>query len=119
VHRGRDELALVGWAEWQRFDRGTDAYFSPGGFLRADAGVEWRRALMRPRFADDLARHVTAAYLVGFDDRGAVYHHPSVTASWEVNDGLAVEATGDWLRSSVFTQTRVSVRLRVGGAGRR
>ena len=74
---------------------------------------------MRPRFADDLARHVTATYLAGVDDRGVIYHHPSVRAAWELNDGLAVEAVADWLRSEVFDQTRLWLQVRVGGAGRR
>ena len=115
LRRGRDEISAIAWTSWQAFERETSVYFSPSGFFRMDGGVEWRHWLSLPRFADDLARYVTASYQLGFDDRGTLYQHPTVRGGWEINDLLLLEAGADWIVSSVYHQTRATVQLRIGG----
>ena len=84
-----------------------------------DAGLEWRHWLAQPRFADDLARYVSATYLFGVDNHGTAYHHPAVRGAWELNDMLLIEARGDWIESAVYHQAQATLLLRIGGPVRR
>jgi hypothetical protein len=63
----------------------------------------------------DREGYVAAAYALGFDSNGEIYHHPAARIGYEFASGLAIEARGSWLSSPVYTQTEGFVGLRVGG----
>jgi tetratricopeptide (TPR) repeat protein len=115
LRTGRDEWRATTWNQWLGYARRAPAYFSPASFWRTDVGAEWRRWLTRPRFMGDREGYVAAAYALGFDSNGEIYHHPAARIGYEFASGLAIEARGSWLSSPVYTQTEGFVGLRVGG----
>jgi hypothetical protein len=93
-----NEVRLVASTEHLSYTETRDTYFTPGRFWRHDAGLEWRGWLATPQFYGDRERWISAAYLVGADDRREQYH--------TVADGFVV-------RSRVYDGARVSFGLRL------
>jgi hypothetical protein len=112
-------VRLLGWTEVLGFGEERAAYFSPARFLRLDAGLEYVRALRRPRFQGDRKGEFAVGYLVGTDDRGILYQHPMIRLGMDLRPGLAVEARGGWIHSSTYKERSVVVNLRVGGSAAR
>jgi hypothetical protein len=114
------QLRVLAWSEFLTYRQESQFYFAPAGFLRVDAGASYTHQFSRPRFQGDRRNELSVSYLIGVDNRDAVYHHPAARLSVELVEGLAVDAQADWIRSPVYDETTFVVGLRIGGsAGRR
>jgi tetratricopeptide (TPR) repeat protein len=117
AHERLRHVRLIGWGEWIGYGREAATYFSPAGFLRLDGGAEYTFQLGHPRFRDDRGDEVAVGFLLGADNRGTIYRHPSIRASWEFSPGLRIDARGSLIRSRTYNDASVFVSLRVMGAG--
>ena len=119
VHERWRQVRLVGWGEWTGYGREAATYFSPAGFLRLDGGAEYTVQFVQPRFRDDRGDQMAVGFLVGVDNRGTIYRHPSIRASWEFSPGLRLDARGSLIRSRTYNDASVlvSVRVMTRGAG--
>jgi hypothetical protein len=109
-------LRAVLWANALSYRTTAPGYFSPARQLRVDAGLHYTQAVGRPRFRNDRRRAVTGGLLIGTDERGILYLHPSLDASWELMPGLEAAVGGNWIRSSVYDETAVSISIRLLGS---
>jgi tetratricopeptide (TPR) repeat protein len=111
--------ALV-WAEAYSFRDSSLVYFAPSNFLRADAGFEYTQMFTPVRFRGDRSNAFTVGYLVGTDNRGVRYQHPSARLSLEVKPWLSLETHGSWIRSAVYDEFTflMGVRIVPGAASR-
>jgi predicted Zn-dependent protease len=116
---GLRALQAVLWMEHLAYRRAPTAYFSPAGFTRADAGLEYTLRVAAPRFAHDRRREITLGYLIGADDRRERYQHPSLRLAFEIVRGLAIDLSAGAIRSDVYRDESFSVSLRVGGGASR
>jgi tetratricopeptide (TPR) repeat protein len=116
---GLRQVRAIVWIEGLGYRRTTTDYFSPSGFVRADAGVEYTHQFAKPRFQGDRRREIAGTYLIGTDDRGVRYQHPSLRLAFEAVRGLTVDMTAGAIRSSVYKDASFSISLRVGGAAPR
>jgi hypothetical protein len=114
IWRGRNELYLIGDSEWMSWRRSDARYFSPAAFVRVNGGAEWRRWVHTPRFRDDRKDQVAVGYLLGSDNRGAIYHQPRARLSFELGS-VSFDASGSWIVSPVFRAAEFGLALRVGG----
>ncbi len=109
------ELRVVGWGELLSYrDRSAD-YFTPVYFLHVDGGLEYTQSFGRPRFGGDRRRTLSASYLFGADDGGTTYQHPTIRLFFELNNGVAIDAHADWIRSATYDESAIAVGLRIGG----
>jgi len=107
------QLRWIGWAESLSYRSSSADYFSPARQVRLDAGLSYSHAFTTPRFRGDREQSVSASYLIGVDNQGATYHHPTVRLSFEFAPGLAIDAHVDWIRSAVYHETSAFVGLRI------
>ena len=108
-----NEFRLVASTEHQSYAQTRESYFTPGRFWRHDAGVEWRGWLATPRFYGDRERWISAAYLLGADNRSERYHTARVGVAYELASGVGFVADGLLVRSRVYDGARVSIGLRL------
>ena len=87
--QGRSQLRGVGWAQVQSYEHPADTYFAPDRFVRVDAGAEYVLSITPPRFSGDRRRELVASMLVGTDNRGEIYTHPSARLVTEIKIGRA------------------------------
>ncbi len=73
-------------------------------------GGDW---LATPRFFGDRERWISAAYLMGADDRREHYHTARLGLAYELAGGVSVVADGHVVRSRVYDATRLFVGLRL------
>jgi tetratricopeptide (TPR) repeat protein len=109
-------LRFVGWAESLAYRSASADYFSPAHQLRVDAGAEYTFAFSTPRFRGDRQKTLTGGYLIGIDDQGTAYHHPTIRLAFEFARGIAIDADASWIRSRVYRETAAFVGLRFTGA---
>ena len=93
--------------------------FSPAWQLRADAGLEYTHTWSKPRFRGDRQHALGLGYLVGTDNDGTTYHHPSIRIGLKFGSGLAIDARADAIRSRVYDETSASVEVSVPLSPRR
>jgi hypothetical protein len=74
--------------------------------------------MLAPRFRSDRRKTISGGYLVGTDDDGVIYHHPSFRFDVEFANGLVLDARADVIRSSVYRDTRLTIDLRLLNAFR-
>jgi tetratricopeptide (TPR) repeat protein len=111
------QLRAVVWAEELAYRDRTPLYFSPSGFLRADAGLEYTHAFGTPRFRGDRRNELAAGYLLGTDSRGTLYQHPSIRLNLELANGVAFDARGSLIRSATYNESAFTIGLRLVGVG--
>ncbi len=111
-------LRLIAWTEELAYRDRAALYFSPSGFLRADAGVEYTYALRTPRFRGDRRSEFAGGYLVGTDSRGTLYQHPTIRLNLELANGLAFDARGSLIRSATYNESAFTIGVRLVGVGR-
>jgi hypothetical protein len=109
------DTRIVVWSSVTAFAERAADYFSPDRYLRLDAGLEHTWRWSQPRFRGDRQDFIGAGYLIGTDNDGRLYHHPSVRMSWELTRGALFDARADAVRSSVYKDHIFTVSLRVGG----
>jgi len=85
------QVRLIGWAESLRYRTASTTYFSPSGQLRVDGGAEYTYEFFTPRFRGDRQQRITGGYLIGVDNDGEFYHHPTLRLVFEFGNGLAFE----------------------------
>jgi hypothetical protein len=116
---GLRHLRGIVWIDHLAYRQAAADYFSPASFTRADVGLEYTFQFAAPRFRHDRRREITAAYLIGTDDRGEHYQHPSMRLDLEVVRGLAIDAMVGTIRSDVYNNRSFSISLRLGGPATR
>ena len=109
-------VRVLAWAEELTYRRSAAGYFSPSHFLRVDGGLEYAHPLRQARFQGDGPGEAVFGYLVGTDNRGALYHHPRARLALELRRGLTLDARGGWIRSGSYDETSFAIGLRIGGA---
>jgi tetratricopeptide (TPR) repeat protein len=112
------QLRAVVWAEELAYRRQTALYFSPSGFFRADAGLQYTHAFTAPRFRGDRRSELSAGYLLGTDSHGTLYQHPTIRVNVELADGLAFDLRGSLIRSATYNESVFTIGLRIVGVGR-
>ena len=110
-------MRAIVWAEQFGYRSRTPLYFSPSGFLRVDAGLEYVHAFTTPRFRGDRRNELAAAYLMGTDSRGILYQHPTVRLNLELSNGLALDVGGSLIRSATYNESALTVGVRWVGIG--
>lgn len=110
------QVRLVGWAESLAYRSASADYFSPARHLRADLGFEYAYEFSSPRFRGDRQQVLSGGYLIGVDDKGTAYHHPTVRLALEFARGIAVDANATWIRSVVYHETSAFIGFRLTGA---
>lgn len=116
--RLRDWQAVI-WAESLSYRTTSTSYFSPDTFLRIDGGIEYRHPFTAVHFRGDRENVLVAGYLIGTDNHGVLYQHPTLRLSLDLARGLAIDARGSWIRSASYDETAFVVGLRVVVAGPR
>jgi tetratricopeptide (TPR) repeat protein len=111
------QLRAVVWGEELAYRDRAGLYFSPSGFLRADAGVEYTHAFSTPRFRGDRRNELSAGYLLGTDSRGTLYQHPTIRLNLELTNGLAFDARASLIRSAAYNESAFTIGLRLVGIG--
>ena len=76
-------------------------------------GLEYTHDFSIARFRGDRASNLSFGYLIGTDDAGTTYHHPSVRLILEFTNGLALDARANWIRSQTYDETSAFVGLRI------
>jgi len=114
--RLRQVRAIV-WAEELAYRDRAPLYFSPSGFLRADAGLEYTYAFTTPRFRGDRRNEIAAGYLLGTDSRGTRYQHPAIRLNLELANGLAFDARASLIRSATYNESAFTIGVRLVGIG--
>lgn len=113
--RGRTDLRALASVEHLGYSTTTNLYFSPRSFWREDVGIEWRRRLTGLKFHGNRDRSLLARYLIGVDDRQAIYHTARFDLAYEFTKGLALTAQAQWIRSAVYNSSVFTLGIRLGG----
>jgi tetratricopeptide (TPR) repeat protein len=108
------QVRIVGWAESLAYRASAADYYAPARHLRLDAGLEYAHAFSTPKFRGDREQSLAFGYLVGTDEDGVVYQHPSLRLTLEFARGLAIDARANWIRSTVYNETSAYVGIRIG-----
>ena len=117
--QGRSQLRGVGWAQVQSYEHPAETYFAPDRFVRVDAGAEYALSITPPRFTGDRRRELVASMLVGTDNRGEIYTHPSARLVTEIKGGIEVEAFVDLIDSRVYRERRGGIAVTFTPGSRR
>ena len=117
--QGRSQLRGVGWAQVQSYEHPADTYFAPDHFVRVDAGAEYAMSITPPRFSGDRQRELVASMLVGTDNRGEIYTHPSARLVTEIKGGIEVDAFVDLIDSRVYRERRAGIAVKFTPGSRR